>query len=129
MENNKPEVVAEVRRAFDAYEAALMANDTHTLDALFWDHPAVLRYGVAEVLKGKAEIAAFRRGRAVTDLARDLTDVVITTYGDAFATAFCEYRRTGSGRLGKQSQTWLRTADGWQITAAHVSLTEAEGGA
>lgn len=128
MEINKPEIVAEVRRAFDRYEAALMANDTASLDALFWDHPAVLRYGVAEVLKGKAEIAAFRRGRAVTDLARELTDIVITTYGDAFATAFCEYRRTGSGRRGKQSQTWLKTQDGWRIVAAHVSLAEAEGG-
>lgn len=128
MEINKPGVVAEVRRAFDAYEAALMANDTGTLDALFWDHPAVLRYGVGEVLKGKEAISAFRRGRTVTDLARDLTDIVITTYGDDFATAFCEYRRTGSGRSGKQSQTWLRTVDGWRITAAHVSLAEAEGG-
>ena len=129
MEINKPEVVAEVRRAFDRYEAALMANDTATLDALFWDHPAVIRYGVGEVLKGKAAISAFRRGRAVTDLARELTDIVIATYGDDFATALCEYRRTGSRRRGKQSQTWLRTADGWRIAAAHVSLAEAEAGA
>ena len=124
MEINKPEVVAEVRRAFDAYEAALMANDTATLDALFWDHPAVIRYGVAEVLKGKPAIRAFRQGRAVKDLARTLTDVVITTYGDDMATAFCEYRRTGSGMAGKQSQTWLKTAEGWRITAAHVSLAQ-----
>jgi hypothetical protein len=125
---NNPVVVAEVRRAFEMYETALMTNDTTTLDALFWDHPAVLRYGVGEVLKGKAAISAFRRERVVTDLARSLTDIVITTYGDDVATAFCEYRRTGSGRPGKQSQTWLRTPDGWRIAAAHVSLAEAEGG-
>jgi ketosteroid isomerase-like protein len=125
---NKPDVVAAVRSAFDAYEAALMANDTVTLDALFWDHPAVIRYGVAEVLKGKAAISAFRRDRALADLDRKLTDVVITTYGDDLATAFCEYRRTGSGRRGRQSQTWLRTSEGWRIAAAHVSLEPVEDG-
>jgi ketosteroid isomerase-like protein len=125
---NKPDVVAAVRSAFDAYEAALMANDTVTLDALFWDHPAVIRYGVAEVLKGKAAISAFRRDRALADLDRNLTDVVITTYGDDLATAFCEYRRTGSGRRGRQSQTWLRTSEGWRIAAAHVSLEPVESG-
>ena len=30
--------------ACDTYEAALMANDLDTLDALFWDTPQVLRY-------------------------------------------------------------------------------------
>jgi hypothetical protein len=125
---NKPDVVAAVRSAFDAYEAALMDNDTVTLDALFWDHPAVIRYGVAEVLKGKAAISAFRRDRALADLDRKLTDVVITTYGDDLATAFCEYRRTGSGRRGRQSQTWLRTSEGWRIAAAHVSLEPVESG-
>lgn len=124
---NKPAVVAEVRRAFDAYEAALMANDTSTLDALFWDHPAVIRYGVGEVLKGKEAIVAFRRDRVVVGLARRLTDVVVTTYGDDVATAFCEYERLATGRTGKQSQTWLRTSDGWRIVAAHVSLAPAEG--
>lgn len=128
MEINKPMVVAEVRHAFDRYEAALMANDTTTLDALFWDHPAVIRYGVAEVLKGKTAIAAFRRDRVVSGLARRLTDVVVTTYGDDFATAFCEYQRIDSGRRGKQSQTWLRTPAGWRIAAAHVSLAGPEGG-
>ena len=128
MQINKPEVVAVVRSTFDAYETALMANDTATLDALFWDHPAVIRYGVAEVLKGKAAISAFRRNRALADLDRKLTDVVITTYGDDLATAFCEYRRTGSGRRGRQSQTWVRTPEGWRIAAAHVSLEPVEGG-
>jgi hypothetical protein len=125
---NKPDVVAAVRSAFDAYETALMANDTAMLDALFWDHPAVIRYGVAEVLKGKAAISAFRRDRALADLDRNLTDVVITTYGDDLATAFCEYRRTGSGRWGRQSQIWLRTSEGWRIAAAHVSLEPVESG-
>jgi hypothetical protein len=124
MEINTPAVVADVRRVFDVYETALTTNDTATLDALFWDHPAVIRYGPREVLKGKAEIAAFRKSRDTVDLARTIEDLVITTYGDAMATAFCEYRRTASGRRGKQTQTWIRTADGWRIAAAHVSLDQ-----
>jgi ketosteroid isomerase-like protein len=124
MEINMPAVVADVRRAFDAYETALMANDMETLQALFWDHAAVIRYGTREVLKGKAEIAAFRQARDTSDLARTIEDLVITTYGDAMATAFCEYRRIGSGRRGKQSQTWIRTPEGWRVAAAHVSLGE-----
>ena len=47
---------------------------------------------------------------------------MITTYGRDFATASTEYRRKESGRRGRQSQTWLRTEDGWRVVAAHVSL-------
>jgi hypothetical protein len=28
----------------------------------------------------------------------------------------------GSERTGRQSQTWVRTAEGWRVVAAHVSL-------
>lgn len=128
MQIDEPGTVAEVRAAFAAYEAALMANDIEALDRFFWDHPKVIRYGAAEVAKGKAALRAFRANRPTTDLARELTDVVISTYGDSFATAFCEYRRKGSGRRGRQSQTWLRTPEGWRIVAAHVSLLADEAG-
>jgi hypothetical protein len=29
---------------------------------------------------------------------------------------------TGSDKVGRQSQTWMRTAEGWTITSAHVSF-------
>ena len=54
--------------------------------------------------------------------ARELLRVVITTYGRDFATANCEFRREGSERTGRQSQTWMRTDQGWRVVAAHVSL-------
>lgn len=38
------------------------------------------------------------------------------------AIAFCEYRRLETGRRGLQSQTWVRTPDGWRVAAAHVSM-------
>ena len=33
-----------------------------------------------------------------------------------------EFRRDGSARIGRQSQTWVRIAEGWRVVAAHVSL-------
>ena len=120
MDINIPEVVAEVEKAFARYERALVTNDIAELDALFWKSPHTLRYGVTENLYGYDEIAAFRAGRSPANLARDLIKTVITTYGRDFATANTEFKRaTGAGR---QSQTWLRTDEGWRVVAAHVSL-------
>jgi hypothetical protein len=31
-------------------------------------------------------------------------------------------RETVPGKLGRQSQTWMRTAEGWRVVSAHVSL-------
>ncbi len=121
-EINHPEVLAEVEAAFARYERALVANDIDVLDELFWASPLTLRYGVNENLYGIEEIRAFRAGRPAGDLDRDLTRTVITTYGRDVATANTEYRRKVSGRLGRQSQTWIRMAEGWRIVAAHVSL-------
>jgi hypothetical protein len=53
--------------------------------------------------------------------------VVITSFGRDFATANCEYRRNESGRLGRQSQTWVRVPEGWRIVAAHVSWFQPPG--
>lgn len=122
LEINAPDVLAEVQAAFRRYEAALVGNDVAVLTELFWHSPLTVRYGIAENLVGWEAIAAFRRGRPAVDLDRDLMGTVITTYGRDFATASTEYRRRQSGRRGRQSQTWLRTPDGWRVVAAHVSL-------
>jgi hypothetical protein len=122
LEINLPDVVAEVTAAFRRYEQALVANDVAVLTELFWRSPLTIRYGVAENLKGWEAISAFRQARPAVDLDRDLIDTVITTYGRDFATASTEYRRKASGRYGRQSQTWLRTPEGWRVVAAHVSL-------
>lgn len=122
---NEPTVVAEVTVEFERYEAALVGNDIATLDALFWDSPLTLRYGVGERLYGYRAIAAFRVARAGGSPQRVLACTVITTFGNDFATANTEFRRTGEVRVGRQSQSWVRTANGWRIVSAHVSL-EAE---
>lgn len=123
MEIDRPEVVAEVRAAFERYEAALMANDVATLDALFWASPKTVRYGPTESLYGQDEIQAFRKARDAHAIARRLERVWITTYGADFATACAEYTRLATGRAGKQTQSWMRTDDGWKVVAAHVSVT------
>jgi hypothetical protein len=122
---NIPEVVAEVEKAFARYERALVANDIDELDALFWKSPRTLRYGATENLYGYDEVAAFRARRPAVNLARDLVKTVITTYGQDFATANAEFKRANATETGRQSQVWLRTEEGWQVVAAHVSLLPA----
>lgn len=119
---NLPEVVAEVTAAFNRYETALVGNDVAVLDELFWDSPHTLRYGATENLYGYAEIQDFRAGRPALGLERTLLKTVITTYGRDFATANVEFQRVGSDRTGRQSQTWMRTPNGWRVVAAHVSM-------
>ncbi|MEG0003579.1 MAG: oxalurate catabolism protein HpxZ [Comamonas sp.] len=122
MQINLPEVLAEVTAAFARYERALTANDVAVLDELFWRSPHTLRYGATENLYGYDAIAGFRAARPAAGLERALLRTVITTYGQDCATANVEFRRCGSDRTGRQSQTWLRTPDGWRVVAAHVSL-------
>jgi len=119
---NRPDVLREVREVFARYEQALVGNDTEALDALFWHSDAVVRYGATENLVGIEAIRAFRAARSSVGLARTLDRTVITTYGSDFATAMTEFRRVGNERIGRQSQTWVRFAEGWRVVAAHVSL-------
>jgi len=119
---NDPKVVREVEGIFKKYEKALNENDVAVLDELFWNSPHTVRYGIAEQLYGYEAIAAFRTGRDPADLRRELTKVVITTFGGDFATASCEYRRLKTGQSGRQMQTWMRTPQGWRVVAAHVSF-------
>jgi hypothetical protein len=119
---NDPAVLAGVTAAFHRYEDALVNNKVEVLDELFWNSPHTLRYGATENLYGYDEIAAFRAARPSTGLARTLLRTVITTYGDSFATANVEFQRVGASKTGRQSQTWMKTPDGWRVVSAHVSL-------
>ncbi|MEP7005317.1 MAG: oxalurate catabolism protein HpxZ [Sphingomonas bacterium] len=116
-----PTVLAEVTAAFREYERALMADDVPAMDRLFADAPTTVRYGVGEVLYGADAIRAFRGGRGGSPRRR-LGRVAITTYGDSFATANAEFFRERSERRGRQSQAWVKFADGWKVVSAHVSI-------
>ena len=125
MDLDLPEVVAEVRAAFDRYEKALGDNDVATLDAIFWKNRRTIHYGGTENLYGYAEIAAFRAARSPAGLARTISRTVISTYGRDFAVASTLFHRASvPGKVGRQMQTWVRFPEGWRVVAAHVSFID-----
>jgi len=121
---NRPEVVAEIRALFHAYEHALMSNDVDTLLGFFWPDPALTRYGIADRQLGYGQMAAFRRGTAAPTFTRTLHDLRITSFGPDCAVAHVEFRRSDSALHGFQTQTWVRLPQGWKIVSAHVSMVD-----
>jgi AtzH-like len=125
MEIDLPEVVAEVRAAFDAYEVALVLNDVDALNRMFRDDPRTIRYGAAENLYGYAAIKSFRVARSPVGVGRTISQTVITTFGREFAVASTLYERPSApGKTGRQMQTWVKFPEGWRVVAANVSLID-----
>ncbi len=125
MEVDLPEVVAEVRAAFERYEKAIVSNDVEVLDASFRADPRTIRYGGGENLYGYAEIEAFRAARSPVGLKRTISKTVITTYGRDFAVASTLFHRESMpDKVGRQMQTWVRFDEGWRVVAAHVSVID-----
>jgi len=125
MEIDLPEIVAEVKAAFDRYERAIVSNDVETLDQLLHDDARTIRYGATENLYGYDEIKKFRAARSPVGLARTLSRTVITTYGRDYAVASTLFRRaTAPGKIGRQTQTWVRSPDGWRVVVGHVSMID-----
>jgi hypothetical protein len=125
MEIDLPEVVAEVRQAFDAYEKALVSNDVAALNKMFREDPRTIRYGGGENLYGYGEIKSFRAARSPVALGRTLSRTIITTFGREFAVAATLYERPSAvGKIGRQMQTWVKFSEGWRVVAAHVSLID-----
>lgn len=120
---NDPAVLAEVATIFQAYEAALLANDNATLETMFLDSPATVRYGLNDVQHGFGEIVAFRATQQ--PFTRKLDRTMITSYGRDCATASTLFVRDDTpGKIGRQMQTWVRTETGWKVAAAHVSMMD-----
>jgi 1-carboxybiuret hydrolase subunit AtzH-like protein len=126
MHINDPEVVAELQALYSQYESALVTNNSEVLTKMFWASPHAMRFGVTENLYGIDEIAAFRKGRSPANLARTIRRLDIVAFGRDYASITLEFERTVDGRTvaGRQSQTWVRLAEGWRIVAAHVSLLQ-----
>lgn len=119
---NDPDTLAGVTAAFNAYELALMKNDLDALDALFWPSDFTVRIGPGQNLYGIEAIKAFRIARVGGSPQRTLLRTVITSFGTDFATANCEFQRVGAPAPGRQSQAWVRFADGWRVVSAHISM-------
>jgi hypothetical protein len=122
---NIPEVVAEVRELFERYERALVEKNVEVLDATFWKSPWTIRYTPVEHGYGFDEIHAQRVRRAPgpgTKEARRRLEIL--TLGTDIATVNLEYKVRGQDRIGRQSQTWVRFAEGWKVISAHVSSVD-----
>ncbi len=126
MTPNLPDVVAEVRERFEAYETALIEKDVDVLDATFWNSPHTIRYAMAEHGYGFDEIHAHRVARppgpGIKESRRRLE---ILTLGRDYAVVNLEFKVRGKDLIGRQSQTWARFPDvGWKVVGAHVSTTD-----
>jgi hypothetical protein len=64
----------------------------------------------------------FEYSGGVVNQSRTLTNQRIATFGRDFGITNTEFHPDGSGRIGRQSQTWIRTDSGWKIVSAHVSF-------
>jgi hypothetical protein len=120
---NRPDVVAELTEMYGRYERALMADDRAVLDTLFWNSPTTIRYAMTnqngyDAIKADRD-ATSRGGGAIK---RDIRRMTVTTYGVAYGTVNVEYFRPSSRRHGRQSQVWVKFAEGWRVVSAHVSL-------
>jgi len=130
-EIDRPEVLAEVRMAFEAYEQALMANDLDALNAFFWHDARTTRYGIADRQLGIDELIAFRTAAPAPDFTRTLHQMRILALGADLAIAQVEFVRSDTTLRGFQTQTWARMApgpEGLKIVAAHVSMIPFAGG-
>lgn len=118
---DRPEVVADVRAAFDRYERALVDGDVAMLTEMFWDDPRCVRFGVADRQRGADEITAWRRAHPGVPPGRRLSDTHVLAVDDRTAVVTTLFGHPDGAVEGRQSQTWARFADGWRIVAAHVS--------
>src|ERR1700754_124290 len=83
---NIEHVVADVAAAFAAYEKALADNDTFLINALSWEGPRTVRYGVDETQYGSEEIrkSGSDPRRIGTRILAKTT--IVTTFGYEYAT-------------------------------------------
>jgi hypothetical protein len=120
-----PEIVAEVKAAYDRYNDAVNTGNIAVMNSTFRNDPRTLRYGQAENLYGYKEIEGFRAAAQPLNPPRTLSKTIITTYGRDYAVASTlTYRANLPGKVGRQMQTWVRFPDGWHVVAAHVSTID-----
>jgi ketosteroid isomerase-like protein len=118
---NDPAAVDSLAAAFERYEAALVANDLDRIDGFMWEDERLVRVGVDDRQDGFAAVQAFRRAQVRQTPPRRLCDTAVVTFGDHTAVVTTAFVPTDGSPAGRQSQTWVRMADGWRIVAAHVS--------
>ena len=132
IEINRPDVVAEVRAAFEEYERALSAADVAVLTELIWNDARVIRYGITDQQHGAEQIAEWRRAHPSVPAGRRRYNTQILTLDDhtAVVNTLFDYpdntdptEPSNTPIQGRQTQTWARFTQGWRIISAHVSQT------
>ena len=113
------EIPADLRAAFDAYEAAILANDLDALDAAFAPGSDTLRGDGAGLLVGHDAISAFRGTRGGVS-PRVIESIEYRSLGDDLALLVSVSHFVAGGR-GLQTQLWQRIDGRWLIVAAHVT--------
>ena len=105
MTPNIPEVVAEVRARFEAYEAALETKDVEVLDATFWESPHTIRYALHENGYGFAEIHAHRVARQPgPGIKEERRGLEILTLGRDYAVVNLEFKVRGATSSGGRAR-------------------------
>jgi hypothetical protein len=123
--DDRAAVLREVGAAFEQYEEALIRHDVEALNAFFLNSVRAIRYGLAEENYGIKAIAAYRASSLPVHRQRRLLRVEVAALSDDVACVSAEFTDPVSTRLGRQTQTWVRTDAGWKIAVAHVSLSQA----
>jgi len=112
----------DVGALFDAYEVALLRNDVPEMNAAFDDSVDVLRFGVSEMQRGYDEIVAWRASAQPVDSRRTITSRVVRQLAPDVVAVDITFANGDDPVVGRQSQTWVRRAEGWRIVRAHVSV-------
>jgi hypothetical protein len=91
------------------------------MKAMFWSSADVVRYGIADVQVGAEALAEWRVAQPPLPPGRTLHDTIVSPVtADVVIVSTC-FTYPGRSALGRQSQTWVRLADGWRVVSAHVS--------
>jgi len=115
---NRPDVVAEVAKAFASYEEALVTNDVAGLSNLFWSTEQVVRFGINDHQTGATELRRWRGSQPPLPPGRTLIETMITTFDTDLAVVTTRFTHPGAAVAGRQSQTWVRLPEGWRIVSA-----------
>lgn len=116
------DAVAEVTALFEQYERDLVANDVDAMDAVFWDDPRVVRFGIAEVQVGFDAIRTWRATATPVPSTRRITSRHVLALSADVVTVDITFVNGDAPGTGRQTQVWQRRPEGWRIVRAHVSM-------
>jgi Protein of unknown function (DUF3225) len=124
-DGDRPDDERDVGALFDQYERDLVANDVAAMDAVFWRDPRTVRFGVREVQVGFDAIAAWRATATPVSPRRRITSRHVLQLAPGVVAVDITFVDGDAPTIGRQSQTWVRVAEGWRIARAHVSVIDA----